>query len=83
MYKFDTLLPFVILAILAGPAMSGIIMTILTGGINGLKEQKTHFMKRNVRRKWYVTSLLMGPLIMAAIYLILSLFLDKFIPGIL
>lgn len=81
--KFNTLLPLVILAILAGPSLTGFIMTILTNGKEGLKEYKTHLFKFNVGAKWYATALFMGPLIMAAIYLILSLFSNKFLPGIL
>jgi len=81
--KFNALLPLVILAILAGPSLAGLIMTILVKDKEGLKEYKTRLFKYNVRTKWYMVALFMGPLIMAAIYLILSLFSDKFLPGIL
>lgn len=81
--KFNALLPLVILAILAGPSLTGVIITILTAGKKGLKAYKTHLFKRKIKVKWYAISLLTGPLVMAAIYLILSLFSNKFLPGIL
>ncbi len=81
--KFNTLLPLVILAILAGPSLTGLIMTILSSGKNGLQELKNRLFKRRVGIKWYAIALLMGPSIMAAIYLILSFFSGKFLPSII
>ena len=81
--KFNTLLPPVILAILVGPSLTGLIMTILVNGKDGLKEYKTRLFKRNIKTKWYAIALLMGPSLMAAIYLILSLFSNKFLPSII
>lgn len=81
--RFDTLLFPVILSILAGPSLTGILMTALVKGKDGLKEYKTRLFKRNIGIKWYAIALLMGPLIMAAIYLVLSLFSNMFLPGIM
>ena len=81
--KFNNLLPFVILAILAGPSLTGFIMTALTNGREGFKEYKVHLFKRDIRIKWYVIAFFMGPSIMATIYLILSLFSSDFLPSIL
>lgn len=81
--KFYTLLPLVIVAILAGPSMTGIIMTLVTDGKHGLKEYWVRLFKRSLGIKWYAIALLMGPSIMTLIYFILSLFSDTFIPGII
>ncbi len=81
--KFNALLPLVILAILAGPSLTGLIMTILVNGKDGLQEFKNRLFKRNIETKWYAIALLMGPSIMVAIYFVLSLFSSKFIPSII
>lgn len=79
--KFNALLPLVILAILAGPSLAGLIMTALVKGREGWKEYKARLLKGRVEAKWYAIALFMGPLVMAAIYLILTLFSNKFLPG--
>jgi uncharacterized protein len=81
--KFDTLLPLVILAVLAGPSLAGILATVLSHGKDGLKEYKTHLFRRTTGAGWYAIALLVGPLIMTGTYLVLALFSDKFIPSII
>ncbi|MDH4212047.1 MAG: CPBP family intramembrane metalloprotease [candidate division WOR-3 bacterium] len=81
--QFDKLLPFVILAILAGPSVSGILLTALAYGRTGLREVKSRLFMWRVGIRWYAVALLAAPLLMMAIYSILSLLSPEFFPGIL
>jgi membrane protease YdiL (CAAX protease family) len=79
---FDTLLPLVIMAILAGPSLSGILLTALVNGKQGLREIKSRLLRWRVGIRWYAIALLAAPLLMMAIYLVLSILSPKFLPGI-
>jgi len=79
--KFNDLLPIVILAILAGPSISGILLTVFAGGKKELSELKSS-LTRKTNPKWYLSVLLGAPLAVGMIYFFLSLFSSKFIPGI-
>lgn len=81
--QFDTLLPVVILALLAGPSVSGILMTALVDGKAGLREFQSRLFKWRVGIRWYAVALLAAPLLMMAIYLMLSLLSSKFLPSVL
>jgi len=80
--QFDTLLPFVIMVILAGPSVSGILLTVLVIGKQGLREVKARLFRWRLGVRWYAVVLLAAPLLMTAIYLMLSLLSPKFLPGI-
>jgi membrane protease YdiL (CAAX protease family) len=80
--QFDTLLPFVIMAILAGPSVSGILLTALANGKKGFREIKSRLLRWRVGLRWYAIALLAAPLLMMAIYTILSLLSPEFLPGI-
>jgi len=80
--QFDKLLPDVILAILAGPSVSGILMSALAYGSVGLREFQSRLRRWRVGIRWYTVALLTAPLQMMAIYLMLSLLSPKFLPGI-
>jgi membrane protease YdiL (CAAX protease family) len=79
---FDTLLPLVIMAILAGPSLSGILLTALVNGKQGLREIKSRLLRWRVGIRCYAIALLAAPLLMMAIYLVLSILSPKFLPGI-
>ncbi len=79
---FDTLLPLVIMAILAGPSVSGILLTVLFNGGQGLREIKSRLIRWRVGIGWYAVALLAAPLLMLTIYSILSLLFPKFLPGV-
>ncbi len=79
--KFNELLPIVILAILAGPSISGILLTILVGR-KSFREFKLN-LTRKVNLKWYLFVLLGALLAVGAVYFLLSLFSSKFTPGII
>lgn len=80
--QFDTLLPLVIMTILAGPSVSSILLTALFHGRKGLREVKSRLVRWRVDIRWYAVALLAAPLMMMAIYSILSLLSSRFLPGI-
>jgi membrane protease YdiL (CAAX protease family) len=80
--QFDTQLPFVIMAILAGPSLSGILSTALVNGRKGFREIKSRLLRWRVGLRWYAIAFLAAPLLMMAIYTILSLLSPEFLPGI-
>lgn len=70
---FNQKLPLAILAILAGPSLASILFTGIVDGKDGFRR----FIQRLTRKanmKWYVLTLFGGPVIVAAVYLFLSLF---------
>jgi membrane protease YdiL (CAAX protease family) len=80
--QFDTLLPLAIMAILAGPGVSGILLTALVHGRKGLREFRSRLLGWRVGLRWYAAALLAAPLVMMALYLALSLLSPAFLPGI-
>jgi len=80
--QFDKLLPMVILAILAGPSLSGILLTALVYGKAGLHKFQSRLLRWRVSIRWYAAALLAAPLLMLTIYLALSLLSPDFLPGI-
>lgn len=80
--QFDRLLPVVILALLAGPSVTGILLTGLVGGRRGFRELLSRLLRWRVGVRWYAAALLTAPLLFLAILFVLSLFSPKFLPGI-
>jgi uncharacterized protein len=80
--QFETMLPFLILAMLAGPSVTGILLTSLVNGREGLREVLSRLLRWRVGARWYAIALLTAPLLMTAIPLALSLLLPEFTPGI-
>jgi membrane protease YdiL (CAAX protease family) len=80
--QFETLLPAVILALLTGPSVSGVLLTVFVYGRKGLRELLSRLLKWRVGIRWYAIVLLAAPLLMMAIYLALSLLSPDFLPGI-
>ena len=80
--EFETLLPFVILAMLAGPSVAGILLTGLVHGRAGLREIRPRLLRWRVGARWYAVALLTAPLSMTAVLLALSLISAEFFPGI-
>jgi membrane protease YdiL (CAAX protease family) len=71
--QFDALLPFVALAMLAGPAVAGILLTVLLSGTAGLRELLSRLLRWRVGARWYVAALLPAPVLAAAVLFALSL----------
>jgi membrane protease YdiL (CAAX protease family) len=77
------LLPFVILATYAGPAVAGLLLTGLVSGRAGYRDLLARLLTWRVGARWYALALLTAPLVFAAVFLLLSLASPAFLPGIL
>ena len=78
---FETLLPLVALAMLAGPPVAGILLTSLVYGRAGLRELLSRLLRWRVGARWYAVALLTAPLLMMTVTpLALSLLFPEFLP---
>ncbi len=80
--QLNTLLPFAILAMLAGPSIAGILLTGLIYGKAGLREFLSRLLRWRVGARWYAVALLTAPLVFTAVLLALSLISPVFRPSI-
>ena len=78
----NPLFPFAVLAMLAGPSVTGLLLTGLIDGRPGLREFRSRLLKWRVGARWYAVALLAAPLLATAITLTLSRFSPGFLPGI-
>src|SRR5688572_19843005 len=72
-WQTDGRFPFAVLAMLAGPAVAGVLLTGLVDGMAGLREIHRRFLKWRVGAGWYAVALLPAPLLAASVLLALSL----------
>jgi len=72
---------YALLTMLAGPAVTGVLMTALVHGRAGLRMVFSRLFVR-VNASWYVVALLTAPVVMMATLLALSLGSPAFLPGI-
>jgi len=77
--QFETLGPFVYMALLAGPSIAGLLLTGLVDGRAGFRELLSRLLRR-VGAGWVALALLATPLLGTAILLALSLFSPEFLP---
>jgi CAAX protease family protein len=61
--QFDNLMPWVALAMVAGPTISGLLMTGVVGGLAGYRDLIGHLTKWRVGPGWYAMPLLPAPLV--------------------
>lgn len=80
--QVERLMPLVLLAMFAGPSLAGVVMTGLVSGRTGLRELLSRLAKWRVGVGWYAIALLLGPLLVAAVLLALSLLSPVFLPGV-
>ncbi|MDD5774065.1 MAG: CPBP family intramembrane metalloprotease [bacterium] len=80
--QFDALLPAAILALLAGPSVTGILLTGLVYGRAGYLEFLSRLFRWRVGIRWYAAALLIAPLVMTAVLFALSFLSPQFLPGI-
>jgi uncharacterized protein len=78
----DPRFPFAVLAMLAGPSLSGLLMIWLTGGPDGLRALRSRAFAWRVDIRWYAVALLTAPVLMSATLVALSLLSPGFVPGI-
>jgi len=78
--QFEMLLLPVSLALVAGPSITGILLTGLIYGKAGYRELLSRLLRWRVGARWYAAALLTAPLLMTAIPLALSLLFPEFLP---
>ena len=71
--QFDALMPLVVSAMLAGPSVSGILLTGLLSGKTGLRQLFSRLLKWRVGLLWYVAAIAPAPVLAAAVLFSLSL----------
>jgi membrane protease YdiL (CAAX protease family) len=81
-WQTDPLFPIAVLAMLAGPPVAGIMLTVLVSGKEGLRELCSRLLKWKLGARWYAVALLIAPLLQSAVLLALSLFSPEFLPAI-
>src|SRR5215212_11667846 len=78
----EMLFPFVYLAMLLGPSVTGIVLTGLLYGRSGLRELLSRLLKWRVGARWQAVAILTAPLLYIAVLLVLALASPVFLPGI-
>ena len=78
----DPRFPYVMLAMLAGPCISAIVMTALVHGRAGFRDLGVRLRTWRAPLRWYGVALLTAPVLMIVTLLVLSLTSRAFVPGI-
>jgi hypothetical protein len=81
--RVQTLMPFVLPALFAGPSVAGLVLTGLVYGRAGFRDLFARMRRWRVGARWYALALLTGPFLITAILLGLTLFSPEFLPRIL
>ena len=74
--------PFALLAMVAGPALAGILSTCLAHGFAGLRELVSRVLRSQVGGRWYAVALFAAPALAIAAGVALLPFSAEFVPGI-
>jgi len=75
--------PFVFLAMLAGPSISAVALGWALDGRAGLKSLLDHELRRKVRMRWYAVALLLAPMLVFFVLLALSRISSSFVPEVI
>jgi CAAX protease family protein len=78
----DPRFAYALMAMLAGPSLTGILLTALVYGRRGLREFRSRLLKWRVGLAWYGAALLTAPVVMTATLLALSFTSPAFLLGI-
>ena len=78
----DPRFAYAVMAMLAGPSVTGILLTALVYGRAGLREFRSRLLTWRVGATWYAVALLTAPVVMTATLLALSSTSPAFLPGI-
>ncbi len=70
--RFEKLMPFVAWAMLAGPSLSGLLLTGLISGMTGFRELLSRLLKWRVNAGWYAFALLPAPILAGSLLFALS-----------
>ncbi len=76
-------IPYAVLALFAGPSVASVLVTGLLYGRAGLRDLLVRLLRWRVGARWYAVALLPAPLLVAAIFLALSLLSPEFLPTII
>jgi membrane protease YdiL (CAAX protease family) len=82
LWQADPRFQIAVLAMLAGPPIAGILLTVLVSGKEGLRELLSRLLRGRVGARWYAVALLTAPVLQAAVLFALSLFSSEFLPAI-
>jgi membrane protease YdiL (CAAX protease family) len=77
----DPRFAYAFMAMLAGPSVTGILLTALFHGRSGARELLSRLLTWRVGAKWYAVALLLPPALMTATLLALSFTSPAFVPG--
>jgi membrane protease YdiL (CAAX protease family) len=80
--QVGALMPFMLLALFAGPSVAGLVMTGLVYGRAGFRDLLSRMTRWQVGARWYAVAILTAPLLVTATLLALSLTSPEFLPGI-
>jgi membrane protease YdiL (CAAX protease family) len=78
----NPLFPFAVVAMLAGPSLTGLLLTSVIDGRAGLRNLRTRLFTWRRNFRWYAIAVLAAPLVATAVALTLSLLSTNFLPGI-
>jgi uncharacterized protein len=81
--QFQMAVPYAVPAMVLGPGVAGILLTVLIDGRAGLSEFRSRLLKWRVGARWYAVALLTAPLLIMGVLLSLSLISPEFLPRIL
>ena len=81
--QLQPLLPYAVLAMLAGPVVAGPVLIALVEGRAGLRQFRVRLLRWRVDGRWYAAALLTAPLIVLATLLALSPLSADFRPALL
>jgi membrane protease YdiL (CAAX protease family) len=81
--EVETLMPFALLTLFAGPSVAGLLLTGLVHGRPGFRDLFTRMTRWRVDVRWYAVALLTAPLLVTAVLLALSLTSLEFLPRLL
>jgi membrane protease YdiL (CAAX protease family) len=80
--QLESLLPFAVLAMVAGPSVAGMLLTGLVHGRAGYRELLSRLLRWRVGARWYAVTLLFAPLLFTALSFALSLISPDFLPDV-
>jgi membrane protease YdiL (CAAX protease family) len=81
-WQSDPRLPFFVLAMLAGPSVSGLLLTGVVSGRAGLRDLLAGLLRFRVGARWYAVALLTAPVVFGAVHFVLSFASPAFFPRI-
>jgi membrane protease YdiL (CAAX protease family) len=77
------LLPIAVVAIVAGPSVSGVLLTALVHGRAGLHDFRSRLTWWRVGIRWYAIALFAAPVLFTAVLGVLTLFSPAYLPGVI